>query len=212
MQDSAWGKCTDALREVSRKVNEGEINGEARCGRSFGVGHDHVLATGRSTKGAHDDVAHPRGPGLTGLSTSIADPSAHSSEATTGGSRASDPFDRREQGASGLVHRGARVLVRDVAHEARDGGEASARTLAAPVVAVTEGTKGRHRRWRSRVGQDRSSHARLDSGNACTRKRVRVREVYSRGRPPKPAQEPASVGPHDTWAHTMEQTGTPGPV
>ena len=29
---------------------------------------------------------------------------------------------------------------------------------------------------------------------------------------PKPAQEPASVRPHDTWAHTIEQTGTPGPV
>ena len=32
------------------------------------------------------------------------------------------------------------------------------------------------------------------------------------GTAPKPAQEPASVGPHDTWAHTIEQTGTPGPV
>ena len=53
-----------------------------------------------------------RGPGLTGLSASIADPSAHSSEGTTGGSRAGDSFDRREQGAGGLVHRGARVLVR----------------------------------------------------------------------------------------------------
>ena len=59
-------------------------------------------------EGAHDDVAHPRRPGLTGLTTSIADPSDHSSEATTSGSRAGDPFNRREQGASGLVHRRAR--------------------------------------------------------------------------------------------------------
>ena len=65
-------------------------------------------------RGAHNDVSHPRRPSLTGLTTAIADPSSTSSEATTSGSRASDPFNRREQGASGLVHRGARVLVRNV--------------------------------------------------------------------------------------------------
>ena len=28
------------------------------------------------------------------------------------------------------------------------------------------------------------------------------------GKAPKPAQEPSSVGPHDTWAHSVEQPGT----
>ena len=198
MQNGARGKRADALREAGREVDKWEIDSEAGRGGGFGISHDHVLATG--------------GGGLTGLSTSIADPSTHSSETTTGGSRASDSLDRREQGASGLVHRGARVLVRNVSHEARNGGETPARTLAAPVVTITKRRKNRHRRWRSRVGQNRSGHARLNSCNACTRKRVRVREVYSRGRPRNRAQEPASVRPHDTWAHTIEQTGTPGPV
>ena len=100
----------------------------------FGISHNHVLAAGRSTERAHDDVTHSGGPGLTSLPTSIADPSAHSSEATTGGSRAGDSFDRGEQGAGSLIHRGARVLMRNMAHETRDGGEPPARTLAAPVV------------------------------------------------------------------------------
>ena len=47
----------------------------------------------------------------------------------------------------------------DVTHETRDGGEASARALAAPVVAITERRKHGRRRWRPRVGQNRSSHA-----------------------------------------------------
>ena len=89
----------------------------------------------------------------------------------------------REQGASGLVHRRARMLVRDVAHEARDGGEASARALAAPVVTIAERRKSGHGRWRSRVGQDRSSHARLNGGDACTRKGVGMHEVNSRRGP-----------------------------
>ena len=84
------------------------------------------------------------------------------------------------------------MLVRDVAHEARNGGEATARTLAAPVVAVTEGRESGHRRWRSRVGQDRSSHARLDSGNACTRKRGLNARSEQPGKALKPAQEPVS--------------------
>ena len=160
------------LREVSWKVNGREVNGEAGCGGSIGVDYSRVFSTDGSAEGAHDDVAHPRGPGLTSLTASIADPSAHSSEATASGSRAGDPFNRREQGASGLVHGRARVLVRDVAHETRNGGEASARTLAAPVVAVTERRESGHRWWRSRVGHYSGSHARLDSSNACTRKRV----------------------------------------
>ena len=134
MQNGARGKRTNALREASREVNKGEIDSEARRGGGFVISHDHVLATGRSTERAHDDVTHSGGPGLTGSPTPIADPSAHSSEATTGGSRAGDSFDRREQRAGGLIHRVARVLVRDMAHETRDGGKASARTLAAPVV------------------------------------------------------------------------------
>ena len=90
------------------------------------------------------------------------------------------------------------------------GRETSARTLAAPVVAITERRKSGHRRWRSRVGQNRSSHPRLNSCNA--RKRVRMREVKQPEKAPKPAREPASVDPHDTWAHSVEQTGTPEPV
>ena len=159
VQNGAGGKRANALREASREIERGEIDREAGRDGGFNVGHDHVLATGGSTKRAHDDVTHFGGPGLTGLPAPIADPGAHSSETTAGGSRASNPFDRREQGASGLIHRGARVLVRDVTHETRDGGEASARALAAPVVAITERRKHGRRRWRSRVGQDRSSHA-----------------------------------------------------
>ena len=63
----------------------------------------------------------------------------------------------KEQVASSTEE--ARVLVRDVAHETRDGGETSARALAAPVVAITEGRERGRRRWRSRVGQNRSGHA-----------------------------------------------------
>ena len=67
VQNGAQRKSTNALREASREVNEGEIDSEARRGRGFGVSHDHVLATGRSTKRAHDDVTHSGGPGLAGL-------------------------------------------------------------------------------------------------------------------------------------------------
>ena len=158
MQNGARGKRANALREASREFNKGEIHSEAGRGGGFSVSHDHVLATGGSTKRAHDDVAHSGGPGLTGLPAPIADPGAHSSEATAGGSRASDSFDRREQGACGLVHCGARVLVRDMTHETRDGGEASARTLAAPVVTITEGRENGRRGWRPRVRQNRGSH------------------------------------------------------
>ena len=98
-----------------------EVNDEARGGRNVSVDHSCVFTADRSTKGAHNDVSHPRRPGLTGLTTTIADPSTTSSEATTSGSRAGDPFNRREQGTSGLVHRGARMLVRNVSHEARNG-------------------------------------------------------------------------------------------
>ena len=185
------GTCRMVL-EGSARMRCVKLVGRSTSGRStvrLGVAGASASAMTTSSRlagaprGAHDDVTHSRGPGLTGLSTSIADPSAHSSETTTGGSRASDSLNRREQGASGLVHRGARVLVRNVSHEARNGGETPARTLAAPVVTITKRRKSGHWRWRSRVGQNRSGHARLNSCNACTRKRVRVREVYSRGRP-----------------------------
>ena len=212
MQNGARGKRANALREASREVNKGEIDSEARRDRDFGSGHDHVLAAGRSDKRAHNDVTHSGGPGLTGLPTSIADPSAHSSEATTGGSHASDSFDRGKQRAGSLIHRGARVLMRNMAHETRDGGEPPARTLAAPVVAITERRKGGHGRWRSRVRQNRSSHARLNSCNGCTRKRVRMREVNNRRKSQDRRGGAALVGPHDMWAHWTEQTETRAPV
>ena len=155
MQNGAGGKRANALREASREIDKGEINTEAGRSRGFGVGHDHVLAAGRSTERAHDNITHSGVPGLTSLPTSVADPSTHSSEATTGGSRAGDSFDRGEQGAGSLIHRGARVLMRNMAHETRDGGEPTARTLAAPVVAITERRKNGHGRWRSRVRQNK---------------------------------------------------------
>ena len=100
------------------------------------------------------------------------------------------------------------MLVRDVAHEARDGGETPARTLAAPIVTITKRRKNRHRRRRSRVGQDRSGHARLNSCNACTRKGGQSSRSELSERAPKPAREPALVVPHDTWVHSGEQTET----
>ena len=104
------------------------------------------------------------------------------------------------------------MLMRNMAHETRDGGKPPARTLAAPVVAVTERRKNGHRRWRSRVRQNRSSHARLNSCNACARKRVRMREVNNRRRPRVSAQGAALVGPHDMWAQWTEQMETRAPV
>ena len=155
---------------------------------------------------------HSGRPGLTGLPTPIADPSAHSSEATTGGSRAGDSFNRREQGAGGLIHRGARVLVRNVSHEARNGGETPARTLAAPVVTITRRRKKRAQEV-AVSGRTEQERPRATEQLLCVhaQKGQSARGVQP-GKAPKPAQEPASVGPHDTWAHTIEQTGTPGPV
>ena len=60
------GSARTALREVGRKVNGREVNGEAGCGGSIGVDHSRVFAADRRAEGAHDDVAHPGRPGLTG--------------------------------------------------------------------------------------------------------------------------------------------------
>ena len=79
-----------------------------------------------------------RWPCLTGLTATIADPSTNASEAPASRSSTRDAFDRGEQSAGRLVHNGACVLVSDVAHESRDGGETSAWALAAPVVAIAE--------------------------------------------------------------------------
>ena len=72
------------------------------------------------------------------------------------------------------------MLMRDVAHETRNGGEAFAGAFAAPVMTVAERRESRHRRWRSRVGHNGSSHARLNCSDACTRKGVSVHEVNCR--------------------------------
>ena len=71
------------------------------------------------------------------------------------------------------------MLMRNVAHETRNGGEAFAGAFAAPVVTVTERREGGHRWWRSRVRHNGSSHARLNGGDACTRKGVSVHEGFS---------------------------------
>ena len=101
------------------------------------------------------------GPGQTGLPAPITDPGAHSSEATAGPGAVQVTRSiaaNKEQVASS--HRGTRVLMRDMTHETRDGGEASARTLAAPVVAIAKGREnGRQEGGGPRVGQHRSSHA-----------------------------------------------------
>ena len=152
------------------------------------------------------------GPGLTGLPAPIADPGAHSSETTAGGSRASDPFDRREQGASGLIHRGARVLVRNVTHETRDGGEASARALAAPVVAITEREKTRAQEV-AVSGRTEQEQPRVTEQRQCVHAQ---RGQHAQGgqaeKALKPAQEPAEAGPHDTWDHSTEHAKTPETV
>ena len=98
--------------------------------------------------------------------------------------------------------------MRNVAHETRNGGEAFAWAFAAPVVTVTERREGRHRWWRSRVRQNGSSHARLDGGDACTRKRGQCSRSELSERAAKPAREPALAVPHDTWVHPSEQTET----
>ena len=73
------------------------------------------------------------------------------------------------------------MLMRDVAHETRNGGEAFAGAFAAPVVTVTERREGGHR-W-SRVRHNGSSHARLNGGDGCARKGVSVHEVNCRRGP-----------------------------
>ena len=149
---------------------------------------------------------------LTGLPAPIADPGAHSSEATAGGSRASDSFDRREQGASGLVHSGARVLVRDMTHETRDGGEASAGTLAAPVVAITEGREN-GRRGVAASGQTEQERPHVTERRRCVHAR---KDQHVQGEQAEkalqPAQEPAEADPHDTWNRSIEHAKTPAPV
>ena len=97
------------------------------CDVDISVDHSRVLATDRRAKGAHDGVAHPGRPSLAGMTTTVADPELPTLlRPPQAGAVQVDPFNRREQRASGLIHRGARMLVRDVAHEARNGGEASA--------------------------------------------------------------------------------------
>ena len=153
------------------------------------------------TKGAHDDVITSGRPGLAGLTTTVAGPSSNSSEATASGSRAGDPFNRCEQRASGLVHGRARMLVRNVAHEARNGGEASAGALAAPVMTIARevAVSGRTGREQPRATERlRCVHARRDQNSRS--------ELSERA--PKPAREPALVVPHDTWVHSGEQTET----
>ena len=80
----------------------------------------------------------------------------------------------------------------DMAHETRDGGKASARTLAAPVVTITKRRKNGHRRRRSRVGQNRP---RATEQLLC----VHAQEGQS-ARGVQPGKAP------------IEQTGTPEPV
>ena len=75
------------------------------------------------------------------------------------------------------------MLMRDVAHETRNGGEAFAVAFAAPVVTVTERRESGHRWWRSRVRHNWSSNARLNGGDACTHNGVSVHEVNCRRGP-----------------------------
>ena len=167
------------------------------CNIDVSVDHSRVLAANRRANGAHNDVAHPGRPGLTGLTTPIANPSSHSPEATTSGSRAGDPFNRREQRARSLIHSRARVLMRNVAHETRNGGEAFAWAFAAPVVTVTERRESRHRWWRV-SGQTQLEQPRATGQRQCVHaQRGQCSQDELSGRAPKPAQEPALADPHN---------------
>ena len=100
------------------------------------------------------------------------------------------------------------MLVRDVAHEARNGGEASAGAHAAPVVTVAERRESGHGRWRSR-GQTGREQPRATERRRCVHaQRGQNSRSELSERAPKPAREPALVVPHDTWVHSSEQTET----
>ena len=101
------------------------------------------------------------------------------------------------------------MLVRDVTHETRDGGEASARTLTAPVMAVTEG-RGRQAQEVAVSGRTGQEQPHATGRRQCVHaQRGRNARGERPGKAPKPAQEPGPVGPHDMWAHSVEQTETP---
>ena len=100
------------------------------------------------------------------------------------------------------------MLVRDVAHEARNGGEASAGALAAPVVTVAERREKRAREV-AVSGQTGREQPRATERRRCVHaQRGQNSRSELSERAPKPAREPALVVPHDTWVHSGEQTET----
>ena len=99
------------------------------------------------------------------------------------------------------------MLMRDVAHETRNGGEAFAGAFAAPVVTVTE------RRESTQVvavsGQTQREQPRATERRRCVHaQRGQCSRSELSERAPKPAREPALAVPHDTWVHPSEQTET----
>ena len=110
---------------------------------------------------AHDTVAKSWGASRRGLGT----PGARAS--STRGVRAGDPFNRDKEGARGFIHLGACVLLGEVKHEARDGGEAAPKALATPVVSVSVRRESGTKRRRPRITEIRRRLSRLSRGNAC---------------------------------------------
>ena len=101
------------------------------------------------------------------------------------------------------------MLVRDVTHETRDGGEASARALAAPVVAITERRETRAQEVAA-SGQTEQEQPRVIEQRQCVHaQRGRHAQGGQAEKALKPAQEPAEAGPHDTWDHLTEHVKTP---
>ena len=142
-------KRANPLREVGRQVQRGKLNVEVtRRGSIQVLGANLADGGSRRAQGLHDDVA-------------------------AGGGRASNALSGYEQGARGLIHGGARVLVSDVLHEPLDALELPARALAAPVGAVVEGREGGGWWW--------LSAARPDHAPTC--KRITVHNLDRRGGP-----------------------------
>ena len=87
------------------------------------------------------------------------------------------------------------MLVRNMAHETRDGGEPPARTLAAPVVAITERRKNGHEEvavsGQTEQEQPRATEQ-LQCGHAQKGQNARGEQPE---KAPRPARGAALVGP-----------------
>ena len=100
------------------------------------------------------------------------------------------------------------MLMRDVAHETRNGGEA----FAVCIYCTSSDRHGTERKREQVVavsGQTQREQPRATERRRCVHaQRGQCSRSELSERAPKPAREPALAGPHDTWVHPSEQTET----